>query len=129
MQYIDNGKNTIINKPHMSIIFLGHVDHGKSTICGNILYSLGLIDDRKIERLKEEANKNGMASWWLAYVMDQFEEEKEKGKTIEVGRATFETEKEIHYIGCTWTQRVYQQYNICPCTYRLCDISYIGKRQ
>ena len=53
---------------------------------------------RTIEKLKNEANKNGMASWWLAYVMDQFDEEKEKGKTIEVGRATFETDKRRYTI-------------------------------
>lgn len=92
MEYIENNTNTTINKPQASIIFLGHVDHGKSTICGNILYLLNLVDERQINKLKEEAKKNGMDSWWLAYVMDQCDEEKQKGKTVEVGRGTFETD-------------------------------------
>lgn len=77
----------------MAIMFIGHVDCGKSTISGQILYSIGAIDRRDIEKYKKEAQKNGRDSWYLAYIMDQTEEEKEKGKTMETGRACFYTQK------------------------------------
>ena len=53
MEYIQNNTTITINKPHMTIIFIGHVDHGKSTICGNILYSLGLVDDKNNRKIKK----------------------------------------------------------------------------
>ena len=77
----------------VNIVFIGHVDVGKSTICGNILYLTGKVDKRTIERYEHEAKEKGRDTWWLAYVMDINEEERNKGKTIEVGRAHFETEK------------------------------------
>ena len=80
-------------KPHVNIMFIGHVDAGKSTISGNILYLTGMVDERLIEKFKREAISKNRDSWFLAYIMDSFDEEKEKGKTVEVGRAHFETEK------------------------------------
>lgn len=70
-----------------SMVFIGHVDAGKSTICGNLMYLNGVIDQRTIDKYKQEAVKSGRDSWWLAYVMDACDEEREKGKTVEVGRA------------------------------------------
>jgi peptide chain release factor subunit 3 len=74
-----------------SMVFIGHVDAGKSTISGSLMIKLDLIDKRTIEKFKQEAKEKGRDSWWLAYVMDSSDEEKAKGKTVEVGRATFET--------------------------------------
>lgn len=74
-----------------SMVFIGHVDAGKSTISGSLMIHLELIDKRTIEKFKQEAKDKGRDSWWLAYVMDSNDEEKAKGKTVEVGRATFET--------------------------------------
>ena len=74
-----------------SIVFIGHVDAGKSTICGNLMYLMGVVDERVIEKYKREAKEKGRDSWWLAYVMDSSDEEKAKGKTVEVGKAYFET--------------------------------------
>ena len=79
-------------KQPCSMVFIGHVDAGKSTISGSIMIKMGMIDKRTIEKFKQEAKDKGRDSWWLAYVMDSSEEEKAKGKTVEVGRATFETE-------------------------------------
>jgi len=73
------------------MVFIGHVDAGKSTISGSIMIGLELIDKRTIDKFKQEAKEKGRDSWWLAYVMDSSDEEKAKGKTVEVGRATFET--------------------------------------
>lgn len=80
------------NKEPLVLIFIGHVDSGKSTTSGNILLLSGKIDEMEIKKLKMEAEENDRESWYVAYVMDINEEEREKGKTVEVGRATFETE-------------------------------------
>lgn len=72
-------------------MFIGHVDAGKSTISGNLMYMMGAVDQRTIQKYKEEAKEKNRESWWLAYVMDVNEEEKAKGKTVEVGRANIET--------------------------------------
>lgn len=78
---------------HMNVVFIGHVDAGKSTTCGNILYISGYIDERTIEKYQREAKDKNRESWFLAYIMDTSDEEKAKGKTVEVGRAPFELEK------------------------------------
>lgn len=75
----------------VSMVFIGHVDAGKSTICGNLMYMMGVVDARTIEKYKAEAKEKGRDSWWLAYVMDVSDDEKAKGKTVEVGRAQFDT--------------------------------------
>lgn len=74
-----------------SLVFIGHVDVGKSTICGNLMLMSGMIDQRTIENYKQEAKEKNRDSWWLAYVMDISDDEKSKGKTVEVGRASLET--------------------------------------
>lgn len=74
-----------------SLVFIGHVDVGKSTICGNLMYLSGMVDERTIEKFRQEAKEKNRDSWWLAYVMDINDDEKAKGKTVEVGRATLET--------------------------------------
>lgn len=78
-------------RPHLNIVFIGHVDAGKSTTCGNILYLTGGVDSRTIEKYEREAKEKNRESWFLAFVMDTNEEERQKGKTVEVGRAYFST--------------------------------------
>ena len=75
------------SKAPASFVFIGHVDAGKSTICGNLIFSMGMVDQRTIDKFKKEAKDKNRDSWWLAYVMDSSEEEKAKGKTVEMGRA------------------------------------------
>ena len=55
------------------------------------MIATGAIDKQTVRKYKEEAKKNKRESWWLAYAMDELEEEKAKGKTVEIGRANFET--------------------------------------
>jgi peptide chain release factor subunit 3 len=50
-------------REHLNIVFIGHVDAGKSTLCGSILYEMGMIDERTIEKYKSEAKANNRASW------------------------------------------------------------------
>jgi small GTP-binding protein len=80
----------LTRKP-VTIVFIGHVDAGKSTIAGSILYRLGQIDERTIEKYQREAKANNRESWFIAYIMDVNEDERERGKTVEVGKAFFET--------------------------------------
>jgi len=56
-----------------------------------LMYMMGVVDARTIEKYKAEAKEKGRDSWWLAYVMDVSDDEKAKGKTVEVGRAQFDT--------------------------------------
>ncbi|BAM42027.1 translation elongation factor EF-1 subunit alpha [Theileria orientalis strain Shintoku] len=79
------------SRAHINIVFIGHIDAGKSTTCGNILYLSGYVDERTIEKYGKEAKDKNRESWFLAFIMDTNEEERERGKTIEVGRAKMET--------------------------------------
>ncbi|KAL5704222.1 hypothetical protein ACHQM5_022678 [Ranunculus cassubicifolius] len=79
-------------KRHVNVVFIGHVDAGKSTIGGQILFLSGQVDDRTIQKYEKEAKDKSRESWYMAYIMDTNEEERAKGKTVEVGRAHFETE-------------------------------------
>ncbi|CAN1754511.1 Eukaryotic peptide chain release factor GTP-binding subunit ERF3A [Linum perenne] len=80
------------NKRHLNVVFIGHVDAGKSTTGGQILFLSGQVDDRTIQKYEKEAKDKSRESWYMAYIMDTNEEERLKGKTVEVGRAHFETE-------------------------------------
>ncbi|GLT87582.1 hypothetical protein SLE2022_056610 [Rubroshorea leprosula] len=79
-------------KRHLNVVFIGHVDAGKSTIGGQILFLSGQVDDRTIQKYEKEAKDKSRESWYMAYIMDTNEEERVKGITVEVGRARFETE-------------------------------------
>ena len=85
-------------KEHVNVIFLGHVDAGKSTLGGSILYATGMVDERTMEKYKREAKEAGRESWWLSWALDLTKEERAKGKTVEVGRGFFETEKRRYSI-------------------------------
>ncbi|KAM5375712.1 hypothetical protein ACJZ2D_005895 [Fusarium nematophilum] len=88
----------IYGKEHVNIIFMGHVDAGKSTLGGSILYATGMVDERTMDKYKREAKDLGRESWYLSWVMDLNKEERTQGKTIEVGRGFFETEKRRYSI-------------------------------
>lgn len=77
-------------KRPLNIIFVGHVDSGKSTICGRILVDLNLVDGRTLEKYKQQSEETNRASWYLSWCMDLNPEEREKGKTTEVGTASFD---------------------------------------
>jgi peptide chain release factor subunit 3 len=85
-------------REHLNLVFIGHVDAGKSTLSGNILYLTDNVDKRTIERYEKEAKERNRESWFLAFIMDTNEEERAKGKTVEVGRAHFETEAKRYTI-------------------------------
>ncbi len=80
-------------KPHMNIVFVGHVDHGKSTTVGRLLYDAGTIDEQTMRKLKEEAERLGKGGFEFAFVMDQLKEERERGVTIDLSHKKFTTPK------------------------------------
>ncbi|KAI5173186.1 peptide chain release factor subunit 3 [Nematocida sp. LUAm3] len=81
-----------LRKKGVSIVFIGHVDAGKSTIGGMILYLGGKIDKRTLEKYEKESKEMNRESWYLSWALDSNQEEREKGKTTEVGYATFSLE-------------------------------------
>lgn len=80
----------ISQKKTINIVFVGHVDAGKSTICGQILVLQGLVDHRTLEKYREMSKDQGRESWYLSWCLDTNPEERERGKTTEVGTASFE---------------------------------------
>jgi peptide chain release factor subunit 3 len=78
-------------KEHLNIVFVGHVDAGKSTFGGNLLFITGMVDKRTMEKYEREAKEAGRESWYLSWALDSTTQERAKGKTVEVGRAYFET--------------------------------------
>ena len=80
-------------KPHLNLVFIGHVDHGKSTTVGRVLYDTGAIDEAAMRKLKEEAARLGKATFEFAFVMDNLKEERERGLTIDINHKEFQTKK------------------------------------
>jgi len=82
-------------KPHLNIVVIGHVDHGKSTMVGHFLLLKGMISDRAIKEHEEEAKKYGMRidEVKFAWVLDRLKEERERGMTIDLSFWKFETDK------------------------------------
>ncbi len=81
------------SKPHRNIVFVGHVDHGKSTTVGRLLLDSGHIEEHVIEKNEKLAAESGKAGFGLAYVMDGLKEERERGITIDVAHKEFFTPK------------------------------------
>ena len=94
----DDTLKEIYGKEHVNIIFIGHVDAGKSTLGGSILYATGMVDQRTLDKYKREAKDMGRETWYLSWALDLTSEERSKGKTVEVGRGYFETEKRRYSI-------------------------------
>jgi len=80
-------------KPHLNLIMIGHVDHGKSTMTGHILYRLGYFDEKTMKEIEEQAKKMGKESFRFAWLLDRLKEERERGLTISLSYMKFETKK------------------------------------
>ncbi|GAB6020404.1 Eukaryotic peptide chain release factor GTP-binding subunit ERF3A [Chamberlinius hualienensis] len=83
----------VTKKEHINVVFIGHVDAGKSTIGGQIMYLTGMVDKRTLEKYERDAREKNRETWYLSWALDTNQEERDKGKTVEVGRAYFETER------------------------------------
>ncbi|XP_003384809.1 PREDICTED: elongation factor 1-alpha [Amphimedon queenslandica] len=80
-------------KTHINIVVIGHVDSGKSTTTGHLIYKCGGIDKRTIEKFEKEAAEMGKGSFKYAWVLDKLKAERERGITIDIALWKFETEK------------------------------------
>ena len=80
-------------KPHMNLVVIGHVDHGKSTMVGRMLFETGTITQQDVDKLKKEAAALGKATFEFAYVLDSTREERTRGVTIDLSHMKFETDK------------------------------------
>ncbi len=81
------------NKPHLNIVFIGHVDHGKSTTVGRLLLDTGVIRQEEIDKFRAEAEAKGKATFEFAWVMDDLKEERERGVTIDIAHRRFDSQK------------------------------------
>ncbi|MBS3094835.1 translation elongation factor EF-1 subunit alpha [Candidatus Pacearchaeota archaeon] len=80
-------------KPNLNVVFVGHVDAGKSTCIGRLMYDSGMIPEQQMQKLKEEAAKYNKAGFEFAYVMDNIKEERERGVTIDLSYKKLVTQK------------------------------------
>ncbi len=80
-------------KPHINIVFVGHVDHGKSTSVGRMMYDSGNLDEQVLRKLKDKAEELGKKGFEFAFVMDNLKEERERGVTIDLSHKKFMTKK------------------------------------
>ncbi|MEA3414343.1 MAG: translation elongation factor EF-1 subunit alpha [Nanoarchaeota archaeon] len=80
-------------KPNMNVVFVGHVDAGKSTCVGRMMFDGGAVSEQEMKKFKEEAEKHGKAGFEFAYVMDNIKEERERGVTIDLSYKKLPTEK------------------------------------
>jgi len=81
------------DKPNMNVVFVGHVDAGKSTTVGRMMFDGGAVSEQEMKKLREEAEKHGKAGFEFAYVMDNIKEERERGVTIDLSYKKLLTDK------------------------------------
>ncbi len=80
-------------KEHLNLVFIGHIDHGKSTTVGRVLYDTGAIPEQMLQKMREEAERLGKPTFEFAYFLDVRKDEREKGVTIDVSHKEFQTNK------------------------------------
>ncbi|MCL2863598.1 MAG: translation elongation factor EF-1 subunit alpha [Methanimicrococcus sp.] len=80
-------------KPHLNLAVIGHIDHGKSTFVGRLMFETGAVPPHIIEKFKEEAKLKGKESFAFAWTMDTLKEERERGITIDIAHKRFDTDK------------------------------------
>lgn len=82
-------------KPHIHLVVIGHVDAGKSTLMGHLLFDLGVVSQRVMHKYEQESKKLGKQSFMYAWVLDETGEERERGITMDVGYTRFETQSKV----------------------------------
>ncbi|MDG6939361.1 MAG: translation elongation factor EF-1 subunit alpha [Nitrososphaerota archaeon] len=86
------------DKPHMNLVVTGHIDHGKSTTMGHLLFNLGIVNDRMIQEYAQQSEQTGKGDTFkYAWVLDQLKEERERGITVDLAFQKFDSKK------FTWT--------------------------
>jgi len=86
-------------KPHLNLVVIGHVDHGKSTMTGHLLFLTGYVDQKTIDSYAKESEKTGAGETFkFAWVLDSLKEERERGVTIDLSFRKFETPKVFYTV-------------------------------
>ena len=85
-------------KQHVNLVVIGHVDSGKSTSTGHLIYKCGGIDKRTIEKYEKEAEEMGKGSFKYAWVLDKLKAERERGITIDIALWKFESATSVFTI-------------------------------
>lgn len=80
-------------KPNLNVVFIGHVDHGKSTSIGRLMYETGKFTEQELQKMKDIAEKLGKKGFEFAFVMDRLKEERERGLTIDLSYQKLITKK------------------------------------
>ena len=98
---VEEEKSAHAGKPHLNMVVVGHVDSGKSTLVGHLLLKRGRVSERTIRQFAHESRQSGKASFHFAWVLDQSEQERTRGVTVDVGLNWFETpERRITVLDC-----------------------------
>ena len=79
-------------KPHLNLVIIGHIDHGKSTMMGHMLILAGAVSEREARELEKLAKELDRESWSYAFVFDRLKEERERGITIDLAFRKFDTD-------------------------------------
>lgn len=88
---IDLNFNLSTLTPHLSLIVVGHVDSGKSTLIGHLLFKTGAVSQRTVHKFERDSRASGKGSFFLAWIMDEGVSEREHGVTIDVAQRNFST--------------------------------------
>uniref|UniRef100_A0A3B5LYM5 Eukaryotic translation elongation factor 1 alpha 1, like 3 n=1 Tax=Xiphophorus couchianus TaxID=32473 RepID=A0A3B5LYM5_9TELE len=80
-------------KAHVNVVIIGHVDSGKSTTTGHLVYKCGGVDQRKLEKFEKAAAQMGKSSFKFAWLLDKLKAERERGITIDISLLKFNTQK------------------------------------
>ncbi|CAG2115496.1 unnamed protein product [Medioppia subpectinata] len=86
-------KNRNTGKPNINMVVIGHVDAGKSTLMGHLLYRLGFVSQKAIHRYETDSKKMGKNSFLYAWVLDETQEERSRGITMDIAESRFETKE------------------------------------
>ncbi len=79
-------------KPHINLVSIGHVDHGKSTMIGRLLWDTGNLPEEEMRKLREQAEEQGKETFEFAFAMDNLKEERERGVTIDLRHQRFDSD-------------------------------------
>ncbi|XP_014662609.1 PREDICTED: uncharacterized protein LOC106805498 isoform X2 [Priapulus caudatus] len=85
-------KRKATKKQMLNLVVIGHVDAGKSTLMGHVLYKLGQVNQRTMHKYEQESRKQGKSSFAFAWVLDETPEERQRGVTMDVAQTQFETD-------------------------------------
>ena len=91
-------------KPNFNLVVIGHVDSGKSTSTGHLIFKCGGIDERTIEKFRKEAETMGKGTFVYAWVLDKLKAERDRGITINITLNKFQTKKQ-KYKNCFFPKK------------------------